>query len=198
MKKIIGQLMLALLLTMMAAQADATIIYLANLNGSTENPSNNSLGTGLAMVEYDSALHTLSVDVNFSGLAGNTTAAHIHCCIASPSNIGVATTVPNFPGFPIGVTSGSYSSVFDLTQASSFNSSFITGNSGTVAGAESALAAGLAAEHAYFNIHTQAFPGGEIRGFLVAQVPEPETYAMLLAGLGMIGFMARRRKNQQA
>ncbi|MDP3288244.1 MAG: PEPxxWA-CTERM sorting domain-containing protein, partial [Methyloversatilis sp.] len=24
-------------------------------------------------------------------------------------------------------------------------------------------------------------------------VPEPETYAMLLAGLGLIGFMARRR-----
>ena len=29
----------------------------------------------------------------------------------------------------------------------------------------------------------------------VSAVPEPETYAMLLAGLGMIGFMARRRKN---
>lgn len=28
----------------------------------------------------------------------------------------------------------------------------------------------------------------------IPQVPEPETYAMLLAGLGMIGFMARRRK----
>ncbi|UJP03953.1 MAG: FxDxF family PEP-CTERM protein [Nitrosomonas sp.] len=28
----------------------------------------------------------------------------------------------------------------------------------------------------------------------VTAVPEPETYAMLLAGLGLIGFMARRRK----
>lgn len=28
----------------------------------------------------------------------------------------------------------------------------------------------------------------------VAPVPEPETYAMLLAGLGLVGFMARRRK----
>jgi hypothetical protein len=27
-------------------------------------------------------------------------------------------------------------------------------------------------------------------------VPEPETYAMLLAGLGMMGFIARRRKNK--
>jgi len=28
----------------------------------------------------------------------------------------------------------------------------------------------------------------------VAAVPEPETYAMLLAGLGLIGFTASRRK----
>ncbi len=29
-------------------------------------------------------------------------------------------------------------------------------------------------------------------------VPEPENYAMLLAGLGLLGFMARRRKRQAA
>jgi hypothetical protein len=28
----------------------------------------------------------------------------------------------------------------------------------------------------------------------VAAVPEPETYAMMLAGLGLLGFMARRKK----
>lgn len=28
----------------------------------------------------------------------------------------------------------------------------------------------------------------------VAAVPEPETYAMMLAGLGLMGWMARRRK----
>jgi len=32
----------------------------------------------------------------------------------------------------------------------------------------------------------------------ITPVPEPETYAMLLAGLGLMGFMARRRKNGQA
>lgn len=31
--------------------------------------------------------------------------------------------------------------------------------------------------------------------FHVSVVPEPETYAMLLAGLGLIGFTARRRKS---
>ncbi|QHI98324.1 PEP-CTERM sorting domain-containing protein [Xylophilus rhododendri] len=35
--------------------------------------------------------------------------------------------------------------------------------------------------------------------FVLAAVPEPETYAMLLAGLGVMGFVARRRKtNTQA
>lgn len=29
-------------------------------------------------------------------------------------------------------------------------------------------------------------------------VPEPETYAMMLAGLGVLGFVARRRKQQAA
>ena len=31
-----------------------------------------------------------------------------------------------------------------------------------------------------------------------APIPEPETYAMLLAGLGLLGFVARRRKQQAA
>ncbi|MBK9347983.1 MAG: PEP-CTERM sorting domain-containing protein [Burkholderiales bacterium] len=32
----------------------------------------------------------------------------------------------------------------------------------------------------------------------VTSVPEPETYAMLLAGLGLIGAVARRRQSKQA
>jgi hypothetical protein len=33
--------------------------------------------------------------------------------------------------------------------------------------------------------------------FQVTAVPEPETYAMLLAGLGLMGTIARRRKSKQ-
>lgn len=33
---------------------------------------------------------------------------------------------------------------------------------------------------------------------LVPAVPEPETYVMLMAGLGLIGFASRRRKNGKA
>ena len=38
-------------------------------------------------------------------------------------------------------------------------------------------------------------PSGSYSGDInVAAVPEPETYGMLLAGLGVVGFLARRRK----
>jgi len=32
--------------------------------------------------------------------------------------------------------------------------------------------------------------------FVLSPIPEPETYAMLLAGLGLMGFIARRRKTR--
>jgi CHRD domain len=145
-----------------------TITYEAHLSGSAEVPANASPGTGFARAIIDTVAQTMEVQVEFSGLQGTTTASHIHCCTATPGsgNAGVATTTPTFPGFPLGVTSGSYDHLFDLTAASTYNPAFVTAQ-GSVANAEAALLAGLAATEAYLNIHTTLFPGGEIRGYLL-------------------------------
>ena len=37
-----------------------------------------------------------------------------------------------------------------------------------------------------------------ISGTVLNPVPEPETYALMLAGLGVVGCMARRRKQERA
>lgn len=39
-----------------------------------------------------------------------------------------------------------------------------------------------------------ASPGEFWHGFQIGVIPEPETYALMLAGLGLLGFVARRRK----
>jgi hypothetical protein len=42
--------------------------------------------------------------------------------------------------------------------------------------------------------YIQAVRFGDVNFSEVAPVPEPETYALMLAGLGLVGVMARRRK----
>jgi hypothetical protein len=37
---------------------------------------------------------------------------------------------------------------------------------------------------------------GSLLSQTIAPVPEPETYALMLGGLGVVGFMARRKRKQ--
>ena len=177
------------------------ISFTGSLSGAAESPPNASPGTGLTSVTYDPATHLLTVSVAFSGLQSGTTAAHIHCCTTSPGTgtAGVATQVPTFVNFPLGVTSGNYAQTFDLTLAASWNPAFIAANGGTPASAEAALAAGLSSGRAYLNIHTTLFPGGEIRAFLITlettQVPTLTSWSIgaLALVLLLAGFVHWRR-----
>ncbi len=99
--------------------------------------------------------------------------------------------MPAFPGFPIGVTSGTDNFLLHLDSASAYNPAFVTAQGG-LANAEAAFIAALIAGETYLNIHTNVFPGGEIRGFVAA--PEPTTAMLLVLGLAAAGFVSRRRR----
>lgn len=182
---------------LVAAPASHAVLlhFKTHMDGPSEFPPVMSPGTGFATVDIDTILHTMDVHAEFSGLVGTTTVAHIHCCVdpgAPMPTAGVATTTPTFPGFPAGVTAGTYDMVFDLTLDSSFNPAFVTAQGG-VPQAEAALIAGLLAGEAYFNIHTSFVGSGEIRGFL--QVPEPGMIGLLGLGLAAAFVATRRRRS---
>jgi hypothetical protein len=189
---------LAAILVLGGAQSAlaAPMEFKAFLNGTSESPPNASPGVGTADVYLDKSLITLQVIINFSGLLGNTTASHIHCCTASPftGTAGVATTTPNFAGFPLGVTSGTYNNTLDLTLASSYNPSFVTAHGGNTTQAEADLITGMLLGETYLNIHSSFATGGEIRGFLVL-VPEPMTLSVF--GVGLAGAAALRRRKKK-
>ncbi len=188
--------LLSVSLTSIGAAAHP-VSYKVDLSGANEAPANNSPALGSGTITFDLDLITMRVAFSFSGLTGNTTAAHIHCCtsVAGSQNAVVASQVPSFTVFPLGVKAGSYDKTFDLSLASSYRAGFITDNGGTVSTALNALLAGAAEGKAYLNIHTTTFPGGEIRGFLQpAAVPLPSAIWLFGSIVGL--FSLNRRRSQ--
>ena len=190
----------AFALALMAATAapvvaGATIYHFqTSLSGLNESPPTTSAGFGLGDMVWDDAAHTATLAVTFQDLTGTTAASHTHSPTPGQAgpNFTVATTTPTYAGFPLGVTSGAYNTVLDLTLATSYNPVFVAAF-GSVSAAEAGLLNGLLAGQAYLNIHTTVLPAGEIRGTWTL-VPEPGAWMLMIAGFGGVGAMLRRRR----
>jgi hypothetical protein len=160
---------------------------------------------GTATFVINDAMNAMSFqavvnNIDFTGHADDRpqrqpTAAHIHAG-------------PNVPPATNPVVWGFFGTPFnDTVIPNVVVTPFATGVGGTVVGTWDTLEGqnttftaqlgNILAGRAYINFHTTQFPGGEIRGALIAPIPEPETYALMLAGLGAIGWVARRRKLQR-
>lgn len=113
-----------------------------SLTSNQEVPANASGALGNLTGTYNDVTNTLNFTLVFTGLVSTTTAAHLHAPAAPGVN---ASVVFGFAGFPVGVTSGSYSNSYLLSAAQ-----------------ETQLLCGLW----YVNVHTSMYPGGEIRGQL--------------------------------
>jgi hypothetical protein len=118
---------------------DPNVIFKATINGSSEVPSNASTATGTATLTFNKDTKIFSIVVEFSGI--NATQSHIH-----KGEVGVSGNVVF--GFTPPITSPiNYTSVaLDATQEADLNANLY-----------------------YVNIHSTAFPGGEIRGQLIKQ-----------------------------
>jgi len=89
----------------------------------------------------------------------------------------------NYFGFFINGTIGSHSLTGWCLQSSNGQCSF-SGTSGESVGVNST----------YLTDPFRGMAGTQV----IASVPEPETYGMMLVGLGMLGFVGRRRRNPRA
>ena len=111
----------------------------ASANSAQEVPTNASTGTGSMTGTYDSVSNVLTYSFIWSGLTGNVTNMHFHGPALPGVSAGVAQGTPGFPAVP----AGSFNGTLTLTAAHE---------------------ADLFAGKWYWNVHTAANGGGEIRG----------------------------------
>ncbi len=146
----------------------ATIPFTATMDCAAANAGAGTCGaggtgTGSAVVTLDDVSNLLSWNVVWSGLSVAATAAHFHGPATPAQSAGVQVG--------IGVASNPAISSTVISAAQ-----------------ETALLNGLW----YINIHSSAFPGGEIRG-QVNVVPIPPAVWLFGSALGLLGWMRRKK-----
>lgn len=166
-------LALAAGIALITGTASAQTTFQAFLSGLGENPPNASPGTGFGTVVLNAAQNQITVNESWSGLVATASASHIH---TGALGVNGPVTFP-FSGVP-GATAGAIpQQTFAINPAQ---------------------VAALFAGNMYMNVHTSAFPGGEIRSQLQV-VPEPGSVALIsLGALGLTVLARRARQSQKA
>ena len=145
-------------------------------------------GQGVATLFYDTDLNQYDFILGASGLSAPVTVAHLHG-LATPEQTAPPRVDILGPGFTV-TASGNSLLVggFDLPSPGAIPA----GNGHPTLSFLEALQQGLV----YANVHTSAFPAGEIRGQLlqVTAIPEPGTWALMALGLAAVGGMVARRR----
>jgi len=114
-------------------------------------------------------------------------------------------TVNGFPTAPNGQIN--YSQIFDLSQQSQFGTMFNKDQllpldlreiviHGLTVGAVGTGTPGEVNGIAGYKVALPVSAGEIVQNVTVSPVPEPETYALMLAGLGLMGFVGKWRKKQ--
>ena len=146
----------------MASRANAQVVaWDVPLDGAQAVPPTGSPGTGFCKVTLDKATGAVTVDGTFSGLTTPAIAAHIHL---APAGV---------PG-PV---------IIPLT-ATAATAGTITGGGNIGANQAAMQAAGT-----YINLHSVAFPGGEIRGQIDTLQPPPPIPTVSQWGLIVMGLL---------
>lgn len=112
------------------------------LSPNQEVPTNQSKASGTADVSYNKDSKVLTFTVNYNGLTSEPSMAHIHGTAPKGANSGVKHDLTNLLQKAI---SGSFSDSVKIESSGIKEDSLLSG-------------------FYYFNIHTPAHPGGEIRG----------------------------------
>lgn len=153
----------------------ATVNFTSILNGLSAGTS--SIATGTALMSFDDVSNLFDLSINVIGLNKSTlTNSHIH--LGAPGVNG---------GVIFGLGAGSSPNWTDTATGMSLA---LTGQTFPAAN-EAALLAG----NTYLNLHTAAFPNGEIRGQLT---PVPLPAAAWLLGSGLIGLLGVASRKHRA
>lgn len=142
-------------------------VYAARLSAAQEVPTNNSTATGVGLVSLDPVTKRINARLTLTGVAA--TMAHIHT-----GNLGANGGV-----------------IFPLTQTAAGSNIWVSAADATMTDAQIAA---MKAGGLYFNAHSAAFPGGEIRGQIARNVgfasmnaaQEVPTNASIATGVGTL------------